>query len=226
MPIPSLPSVDAHWCNLLEGCSLSSLEFYSAVEECLGRRCIPSLKTSRVLWNEGGAFCSQREYLRVARGSLVVDICGAPYGTGFFVSSWTARLETVPWQIALLLLTIAPMIAFFIAIRIFGMFLGFPLFFIGYPIAFWVFVQVMKENEGWDDPIVNIPYLGPIYERIFRPTTYYSIDTMLMFQQSVHNAVLEAVEATISTSCLRPLTPAQREPSYLFAQPANPRQIG
>jgi hypothetical protein len=31
---------------------------------------------------------SNREYLHIVRGEDIFDICAAPFGTGFFVSSW------------------------------------------------------------------------------------------------------------------------------------------
>jgi hypothetical protein len=64
--------------------------------------------------------------------------------------------------------------------------------------------------------------LGPIYERIFRPETYYKIDTLLMFQQSVHNAVMEAVDQVTGAKGVRALSELERKPALLhFAKAAS-----
>ena len=97
-------SILAHWNVLIEGLQASPLEFYAQVEQALERRQIPAAKRSRVDWREGGLMSAKREYLRVQRYEHVIDICGAPFGAGFFVSWWLgeyrgclARLADNPW---------------------------------------------------------------------------------------------------------------------------------
>src|SRR5438309_379399 len=103
--------VISNWCTLVENFQASPMEFYSAVHAALGQRQIPGISTTRVDWKEGGAFSAWREYLRVIRGTLVFDICGAPFGTGFFFSWWLAKmppphvfLYTVLFFLALIIL--------------------------------------------------------------------------------------------------------------------------
>jgi len=57
------------------------------VQKAVETKKIPDVKFSRVEHKEGGLFSSSREYLRVVRGDLRYEICGAPFGNGFFVSS-------------------------------------------------------------------------------------------------------------------------------------------
>ena len=57
-----------------------------------------------------------------------------------------------------------------------------------------------------------IPVVGPILRGLLRPTTYYKIDTALMFQQSVHAAVLEVLDQITSTKATRALSDAERKP--------------
>jgi hypothetical protein len=77
----------SHWSQHVEGLNQSTQQFYAMVEAAVEKRKIPDVKFSRVDFKEGGIFSSSREYLRIARGDLRYDICGAPYGNGFFVSS-------------------------------------------------------------------------------------------------------------------------------------------
>jgi hypothetical protein len=93
----------AHWHLLLDDFATSSKDFYSSVEQALASRQLPAAKTKRVDWSEGGLFSAKREYLRVTRDDLTFDICAAPYGNGFFFSSWLvtkqgffARLAMLP----------------------------------------------------------------------------------------------------------------------------------
>ncbi len=86
--------VISHWYNLIEGLQASPLEFYKAVEQAIETRQIPDTQRSRVDWKEGGLFSAKREYLRVRRKEHVFDICGAPFGNGFFVSWWLGEVPS------------------------------------------------------------------------------------------------------------------------------------
>jgi len=63
-----------------------------------------------------------------------------------------------------------------------------------------------------EDAILAIPFFGSLYERIFKPTTYYKMDTALMFQSVVHKVVTDVVEQLLSVKGLRPLTELERKP--------------
>lgn len=60
----------------------------------------------------------------------------------------------------------------------------------------------------------------PIIGALFRPVTYFRYDTALMFQESVHSAVLEVIEATTQSKGLRALTELEKKPilSSFFKQ--------
>ena len=78
----------AHWSTLVEGLSASSMEMYSKIEEKLKTRQMPDASFGREQLAAGGILSGKREYLRVRRKEFIVDICAAPFGTGFFFSSW------------------------------------------------------------------------------------------------------------------------------------------
>src|SRR4249919_1296994 len=85
----------SHWFNTIENFQASPMQFYASVEEAIKRRQIPFSSTERVEWHEGGIFSAQREYLRITRNDHIFDICGAPYGTGFFVSWWFGERKAI-----------------------------------------------------------------------------------------------------------------------------------
>ena len=66
--------------------------------------------------------------------------------------------------------------------------------------------------------ILAIPVLGPFLVRTVRPITYYRYDTTLMFQESVHAAVLETVDGLTQAKGVRSLSELERKPimSNLF----------
>ena len=77
----------SHWTQHMEGLNQSTQQFYTMVQTAVEKKKIPDVKFTRVDFKEGGMFSSSREYLRIVRGDLRYDICGAPFGNGFFVSS-------------------------------------------------------------------------------------------------------------------------------------------
>lgn len=83
----------SHWYQLIENLQTSPMDFYGAVERTVEARQLPDARTSRVDWREGGLMSAKREYLRVTRKQHVFDICGAPFGNGFFVSWWLGEPE-------------------------------------------------------------------------------------------------------------------------------------
>jgi uncharacterized metal-binding protein len=60
--------------------------------------------------------------------------------------------------------------------------------------------------------VVRIPILGPLYHFVFRPITYYKVDTMTMFQTAVHSAVLEVIDGLTKAAGVRALSDGDRKP--------------
>jgi len=75
------------WSQHFPGIAADVNRFYASVEAAVKERKVPDVKFTRELFKEGGLFSSSREYLRIRRGDLRYDICGAPFANGFFVSS-------------------------------------------------------------------------------------------------------------------------------------------
>lgn len=88
------PIVISHWYHLIENLQASPMEFYTSVEKAIEKRQLQEVKLLRIDWREGGVMSAKREYLRVRRKEFVFDICGAPFGNGFFVSWWLGELPS------------------------------------------------------------------------------------------------------------------------------------
>ncbi len=213
MPGGPAPTVLSHWSRLFEGLSASPLGFYKSVEQAVERRQLPDTSRSRVDWHEGGVLSAKREYLRVERGRLVFDICGAPYGNGFFVSWWLGRLQSPYGPVALVALTVGIIILAYVMAKVAGILLALVLLPILAPLLLWIFAHYVASQEaGWDDALVAMPILGSLYQRWFSPETYYRIDTTLMFQSSVQAAVNEVVDDLSRSSGLPLMSEFERKP--------------
>jgi hypothetical protein len=78
-----------HWSHLFADMQHDPEKFYELVEEKLKEREVPDFKTAKRTFSEGGLMSHNRIYLEVSRGDYIFHICAAPWGTGFFFSSWT-----------------------------------------------------------------------------------------------------------------------------------------
>jgi hypothetical protein len=82
--------VISHWSTLIENFQFSPQRFYEMVAEAVTRRQMPNASISKVKFKEGNFLSAYRDYLKVYCGKedFYFAICGAPFGTGFFVSYW------------------------------------------------------------------------------------------------------------------------------------------
>jgi hypothetical protein len=85
----STTEVISHWSTLIENFNTSPQQFYAALANALEKRKMPNAKIDRVSFKESHLLSANREYLRIrCKGDFYFAICGAPFGTGFFVSWW------------------------------------------------------------------------------------------------------------------------------------------
>jgi hypothetical protein len=211
--MPRSAEIIAHWHLLIDDFNTSALDFYTSVEAALAARKVPDITISRVDWKEGGAFSAKREYLRVARGRLTFDICAAPYGAGFFFSSWFAEQSLPNALLYACLIVFGLPIVLLVVVSQFGA-NGFLLFFIILAGAL-VLLQNSVATGGalGEEMILAMPVLGPIYYRLFKPATYYSSDTRIMFQESIHRAMVETIGEIRTARGLRALSQDEARPA-------------
>src|SRR5262249_40238622 len=69
-----------------------------------------------------------------------------------------------------------------------------------------------RSGDFNEDIVRALPIIGALYLWLFKPSTYYRIDTMEMFQQAVHNAVLEVIDAMTTEKGVRALSDSDRKP--------------
>lgn len=167
--------VVAHWSTLIENFNVAPTKFYEQVEMEIKKRNIPDITLATSEMKEGGIFSTKRLYFTVERKRYCLDICGAPFGTGFFVSSWLSFSLTFLQSILL--------------------------------------------------PFAVVPVLGKILAPAIGDITLYQQDTTRMFQQSVHNAVLDVIDGITKTQGLKILSEGERKPVMSeFYQPKSLRR--
>ena len=206
--------VVGHWHTLIEGFATSSLDFYELVKVGIAKREIPNLTVSEVEWKEGGLGSGKRVYLRVSREGLNFDICAAPFGTGYFFSWWLAVIPRIFLDLVVLVgIAFAAFICLDFASRqdCSGIFTA-PVMFLG--LLFGAGYLVRYGDLGWEPPVLSMPITGFLYGFFFRPTTYFNEDTALMFRESVHHAVLEAIDQVTSAQGIRGLSEEARKITF------------
>jgi len=216
------PQVEGHWHSLIEGFSTSSLDFYELVKAGIARREIPDLKISQVEWKQGGLGAGKRVYLRVSREGLNFDICAAPFGTGYFFSWWLAKISRV--LLDLLFIFVCLFVGFLLFHGISGSTEGGepspgcaglllkPILFFGLLLALGFLVRY--GDRGLEPTVLSMPITGFVYGLIFRPVTYFNEDTAIMFRESVHHAVTEAIDQVTSAQGVRGLSEEARKITF------------
>jgi len=90
-----IPFHHSRWSQLIDGLEYSSQTFYEQLKKELHSHNIKNIKTEFVFHKEGGVGSRTRTYLRVKWKGNVYDICGAPFGNGFFVSWWLFQKSSI-----------------------------------------------------------------------------------------------------------------------------------
>jgi len=209
--MPAVPdSVVGHWSTLFDGLQEPPSDFYASVEAAVLKRNIGSLKTEYVEYREGGAFSGFRKYLRVRRHRQAFDVCAAPFGNGCFFSYWLTEIPPELPAFATVLIVFGYLAIFGLFLKWFGFARG-PIILV-FLVPLTLFIVSKMGTPQADDFISTLPILGPIYLRLFKPMTYYRIDTSEMFQASVRAAVMEVVDEVTKAKGLRMLTELERKP--------------
>jgi len=91
----SLKSYHSRWNTLIDNFNFSTKEFYKLLKEELENQGIKRIRMEQVSLKEGNALSSRRTYLRITWKDYQYDICGAPFGNGFFISWWLLYKNSV-----------------------------------------------------------------------------------------------------------------------------------
>lgn len=65
----------------------STQVFYSLIQDAMEQRNIPGVKFKTVTHRMKGIFSPRFKYFQIIRKDIVIEVCAAPVGTGFFITS-------------------------------------------------------------------------------------------------------------------------------------------
>lgn len=218
-PLPE----STYWATLIVGLKHSSKEFYQRVKEVVTEHEVPDMTVKHIALKEGGMLSARREYLRFQRERFVIDVCGAPFGTSFFVS---VRSGELPWRIWFLL----ALVIAFLCVSFFEIFFG-RYGDISYSIAraldvkratvitvwIWTAIAVVLATIIYigprlDQALVRLPVLGYFYARYLRTVTYYRVDRQVMYRTAVEKAVKEVIDELTKAQGIAPMSEFERRP--------------
>lgn len=204
--------VISHWDTLVENFEVSPVWYYDMLRQAIENRKVPGLSTSEVEYKQGGIHTANRVYFRILRSHTAFDVCCAPFGTGVFFSWWLVETPLAfRWAYTFAIVVAIDFFMLFALTQSWKTF--FVLVFLGLPVATWVVFSMINDGVGdFEDTMLQIPIFGWLYRKLFAPVTYYKIDTALMFQHAVHNAVLEAIDLATTVKGIRALSDAERSP--------------
>jgi hypothetical protein len=198
-----------HSYTPLDKFQFSTQEFYAEIEKELIARQVPGLTISRVDFHEGGLFSDKRTYLRLSRERLAFDICAAPFGRTFFFSLRIVEKPRLGWLVVILFfaalgafylaylragdsaLTIAGLVA--IAAFIYWIFRPPPVTTTSLANADAKSQANSREVPTFSTFLLNLPVIGPWYERI-RKDSYYRLDTRMMYLTVVKEIVQKKID--------------------------------
>lgn len=186
------PVVYSQWITPLLEFRSDTTKFYAAVEDGLKQLEVPELVTERLVFRDGGFLSVGREYLRVRRELLVVDILSAPFGKSWWFSCRGAYLPRTLrwWEVYVFVAGLASFVgAYWYS---FGMVIGGVA--LGMTIAMLLTMMVAARTwNGLDDLLLKLPVIGAFYEAIFRAESYYRDDARRMYVSIVDNLVRDKV---------------------------------
>lgn len=203
----------SYWPKFFPDTTYSPKEFYALVLKELEATKVPDLEASGLMLRQGGIFSSRRLYLHLRRERLVFEVCGFPFGTGFFVSSRLFdRRREAAWFHYLLTAFIVFVVG---SVTTILMGVVWALIIVsGIFCLIWSLMRLAEMNVAGtlDGILIELPLLGQIYETLFHPDTYHRQDTNNAYRDAVHHALMRSIDAFTSEKGLRRLHDEERQP--------------
>ncbi|MBE7486988.1 hypothetical protein HS121_01850 [bacterium] len=205
--------VISHWPKHFETFITPPSEFYTSVEAAFATKGIPEVEVSRVTYKESSFLSADREYLRLERKKYIYDICAAPFGNGFFFSSWLVMLPPALTIFHLCGMAATVFILLFLFTTLFGFFKGIFLLVLGLGVLFYLLRSgTIQTGTEIEQTLLGMTLIGAFYDVFRREPTYFEIDTALMFQSVVHSSVMEVMDSLTDAKGIPRLTELERKP--------------
>lgn len=206
--------VFSHWGTVLPGIHFSAQELYRKIEQTIRDRQWPGVEFLRVVHTEAGILSHKREYLRVIRQRQVFDVCAASFGKDYFFTLREAEIRAQLTVATLIIFLVALAMLFGFSLSVFGLISGAVNFFILLGVGILVLFNVLRMGlTRLDGTLMRLPVIGPIYETWFRrSSTYFQLDTRLVFLKLMDDLVKEHVDEETSVKGVRVLSCFEHQP--------------
>lgn len=204
----------SRWSHLYDDFNYSPMEFFRQVSEELVRREVPGVLQGLTMMRESGLLSRKRLYLHIRRERFVFEICAAPFGTAWFVSSRLFdRRRGAKW-FDFMFVAVGLGVLAFLFLAILGIWLTVALVGTGIT-SIWSVMRLAASRDATslDDRLCDIPCLGRIYETLFHPETYFREDQRAMYQEAVHRSVMKALSDLTTLKGIRPLSDSEAKPA-------------
>jgi hypothetical protein len=201
------PQVRLHFGQVYPGQQFSSQAIYKDISDAVWKLKLPDTVCHPRIIHEGGPFTPYRTYLQIRREFSEFLVCAAPVGNSFFV---TARkidhFRHVKWWHYLIALN--TFAGFLIgSIMNFGALGGSICVALMVSFIWSVFRYAAQTSFHWlNNQLAEIPVLGSLYLRWFRPDTYFRQDLHSAFMNLVDGVIREVVAGLAPQPPMRPET--------------------
>lgn len=179
--------------ELIPNLNFSPQDFYALVMKNVTVREVPGMDPQYLMMHQGGPATARRLYLQLRRERMFIEICAMQFGNGFFVSErvFERKVRGPVWRMLGGLFLFA-VVATFVWSRL-GWIYGI-LTFTGLIALALSIMRLAARNaaDTLDRTLSDLPVIGPVYEWLFHPNTYFREDTNMAYREAVHDAVQEA----------------------------------
>lgn len=201
------PNVTIDLNNVYPGRQFSPQTIYEGIIESVRRLKIPGVVVEPKIIHESGPFSPYRAYLRIRREFSEFLVCAAPVGDSFFVTVRKIdRFRQAKWFHYLIVFLVYVFLSS--AATLWWGWVGGAVFtMLLFALAWSLFRYAAQMARSWlGDHLPEIPVIGGLYLRWFRPDTYFRQDLHSAFLALVGQAIGNAINGLDPTQPVRPAT--------------------
>src|ERR1041385_1681560 len=171
--------------ELIPNLSYSAQDFYALVMTKVAAREVPTMETQFLRMSQGGPATAKRLYLQLRRERMFIEICAMQFGNGFFVSErvFERKVRGPVWRMlgGLLLLAVVSGVVWSRLGWIYGV-----LTFTGLIALTLSLMRLAAGNaaDTLDRTLSDLSVIGPVYEWLFHPNTFFREDTNMAYREA------------------------------------------
>jgi len=200
----------SRWHKSVDNLSTSTLGFYDSIEKAVRAKELP-ISATRTTRLEHGILSGTRQYLELSYDRYVYVLSALPFGKDFYFGWHLGRKMPNLAALGCGIVMGVPVLLL-ISVTIAGVVKGAFLFvFLLAGGLFAIGTGAAGNVSEIQEALCALPLIGPVYRRLFNPDTFYTEESRVMFEESVHRVVLDVVAGILTINKMTPLTEPQKE---------------